>query len=164
MDLARFCDLDCGPAPSFLRLPRVAVCATGNLLQNVFREYTAATKFDSCLHQLKQNVLTFLTNGGYVLHIDKQASRRPICPRHFARGSEFCCPRANELAFHDQPALVGAIYDGDLQHALTVKATRVPNIGSCNFKDLQRAFSGKTCRELKLSKPVQHLLRVNGRG
>ncbi|SRR6266849_3053579 len=62
MDLARFCELDGGPAPSFLRLPRVAVCAAGDLLQNVFREHTAAAKFDSLLNQFKQHVLAFLTN------------------------------------------------------------------------------------------------------
>src|ERR1700740_379358 len=101
MDSARFCELDCWPASSLPSLPRVAVCAARDLPQNVFRKHTAATEFDSRLHQLKQNVLTFLTNGGYVLHTDKQAGRGPICPRHFARGSEFCCPRADELAFHD---------------------------------------------------------------
>lgn len=75
--------------------------AARDLLQNLLRKHAAAMEFDSRLHQLKQNVLTFLTNGSQVLHIDNESGRRAICPRDFAYGSELRCPRADELAFHD---------------------------------------------------------------
>src|ERR1700683_2549747 len=79
MDLARFCDLDGGLAPSFLGPPRVAVCAAGDLLQNVFREHTATAKFDALLNQFKQHVLAFLTNCRYMLHIDNELAAETVC-------------------------------------------------------------------------------------
>jgi len=85
MDLARFYELDCGPAPSFLRLPRVAVGAAGDLLQNELREHTAAAKFDPFLNQFKQHVLAFLTDCRYMLHIDNELAAEKVCIRLFAR-------------------------------------------------------------------------------
>src|SRR5579863_6776511 len=116
MDLARFCELDCGPAPSFLLFSAAAVCAAGNLLQNVLREHTAAAKFDALLNHFKQHVLAFLTNCCYMLHFDNERAAEKVCIRLFARTPQLCSPRSDQLALHNQPSPCVALNNRDLQH------------------------------------------------
>ena len=116
MDLARFCELDCRSALSFLCLFSIPACAAGDLLQDVFREHTAAAKFDSLLDQFKQHVLGFLTDCRDLPYIDNECATEKVCIRLFAGSPQLCRPGPNQLALQNQPSLIVAFNDLDLQH------------------------------------------------
>ena len=78
-------DLKCqpgSPVRSSLGSANAFGGASRDLLHDMLRKPATAAEFDSRLGQLKQDVLSFLADGDYMLHIDKQAAgnRRWLVP------------------------------------------------------------------------------------
>jgi len=82
----------------------------------MFREHAAATKFDSFIQQLKENVFSLLAYGRYIFHVDKEFATIEIRPGLIARGPQFSGPRRDQLALQNQSELVRTVDTGDHQH------------------------------------------------
>jgi hypothetical protein len=97
----------------------------------VLRKNAARPKRGPLFHQLKQEVFSLLTDCDQVLDVDHQFAMVQIRSGPLAHGSELSGPRRDQLSLQNQPALVAAIDDGDLQHVLSrtvpIKAKHMPN-------------------------------------
>lgn len=148
MDLLRPDEVECGFLQSLVRLPAVCGCAAANLFQYVFRKNTAASKLDSMAHQFKKYVLTFLTNGRQMSHVEDEAATVKVLVCFLTHTLKLCRPRPYELAFYNQAAPGVSLNDRDLQHGCLsspyvkskacAKSLRAVSPGICNivFKEL----------------------------
>ncbi len=62
-----------------------------DLSQDLLREHAATAEFDLLVHQVTQDVFTFLTNCRYVLQVDNKFAVAEVCSRLFARSPQLDC-------------------------------------------------------------------------
>ena len=90
---------DFRPPKSSLCLLKFLTSAVCDLSQDLLREHAATAEFDLLVHQVTQDVFTFLTNCRYVLQVDNKFAVAEVCSRLFARSPQLDCPGGDELAF-----------------------------------------------------------------
>jgi hypothetical protein len=75
--------------------------AMGELLQDVLHKHVVAAEFNPLIEQVKDYVLTLLTDRRYVFHFDDQLAVVKVCSRLFASRPELSCPRPDQLALQN---------------------------------------------------------------
>jgi hypothetical protein len=106
----------------------------------MFHKHATAAKSNSPAYQIKNYVLAFWADPRYVFHLDDEFAAAKVCARLLTRIPQFGGPGLNELSFHNQSPLLGAINQRDLQHCifpLMAKATRTPNLRSRKLLNFQ---------------------------
>jgi hypothetical protein len=130
----------------------------------MFRKHAFAAKFVSFVYQLKNDVLALLADGRHVVHLDNELAAMKVYSCLFARTSQFGCPGSNELSFHNQPTLLGAIDQRNLQHSffllLADKARRTPNPQNRKSLNCQETASRSRNGEVEEVERVETVERI----
>jgi len=124
------CELEYEPVESSLRLPKLSVCAAGQLFQHVPREDAPAAELDPRVYQPNNYVLALLADWRYVFHLDNEFATTKVYSCVFACTPKLGRPGRNELALYNQPTLGGTINERDLHHRFLTfsdKASCAPN-------------------------------------
>jgi hypothetical protein len=130
----------------------------------MFRKHAAATKFVSFVYQLNNYVLALLADGRDVFHLDDEFAAMKVYSCFCARTSQFGCPGSNELSFHNQQTLPGAIDQRNLQHSffllLADKARRTPNSHNRKSLNCQETASRSRNGEVEEVERVETVERI----
>jgi hypothetical protein len=90
----------------------------GKLLQNLFGKDPRAADFNSPVHQVEENVFSFLADRSQMFKFHYQFAAAEISLSLFTRPTQLGCPRDNQAALHDNPVSFLSLGTRDLQHGL----------------------------------------------